>query len=332
MMTRLRQELCEKYGLQDDIKIKPDNRGMINSTFFIGEERVLTIFLNRSGNQVDLIAEIVRNDKSGLMPPIIESSFGPVIVIDNSPAIMWQRIDGKHFVRRDHSDKVAIPEEGHISIAQSFWSLHATLGRHTDQIGTKLGQVHYLPASESEYPAIEFSELPDFLQTGLIIEYLQAETLPLKYPSLVHHDMERQNFLHDEKGIVTGIVDADSFKRGDVLFEYCRCMMNFMFSDPDYKPAYADHYMRALIESSVINAEDVKVIPELIRAFVAKDLLDYCRYESNPPKTNLSQLTAIYDKCLVHVEAYFSSLSLPSLKNTMRMPVISAPSPKPTGP
>jgi hypothetical protein len=78
-----------------------------------------------------------------------------------------------------------------------------------------------------------------------------------------------------------------------------------MFFDPAYKPEYADIYMKALLGSCQICPSDIELIPDLIKAFIAKDLLDYCRYD-NPPKTDLSRLTTIYDGCLERVNEYFA--------------------------
>ena len=308
MQEATRHSLTESYNLAAGFSSRQDTRGMMNETWFIGEKAVLTIFQNRTPAQVSLIADIVLHDNSGLMPEIIKAKAGSVSNVGGFPAIMWKRFDGNHYVRRDHSKKIAIPETGHTSIADAFWKLHSSLNLYAE-VGEQLGRVNYLPSPETGEPVISYSELPTFLQIGLIADYLKADALPLKYPALVHHDMERQNFLHDDTGKVTGIVDADSFKKGDLLFEYTRCMMNFMFSDPEYKPQYADHYMRALEKFGMIDPEDISLIPELVRAFIAKDLLDYCRYD-HPPKTNLSHLSAIYDSCLQNVEKYFDGFSL----------------------
>ena len=332
MQDATRHSLTESYNLSAGFAARQDSRGMMNETWFVGDKGVLTIFKNRTPAQVSLIADIVLQDQSGLMPEIIKAKAGPVSLIGGSPAILWKRFDGNHFVRRDHSDKMAIPETGHASIADAFWKLHASLNQYPD-VGEQLGRVNYLPSPESGEPVIAYSELPGFLQTGLIGDYLKGDALPLKYPALVHHDMERQNFLHDDTGKVTGIVDADSFKKGDLLFEYTRCMMNFMFSDPEYKPEYADHYMRALAKSGMVDPEDISLIPKLVRAFIAKDLLDYCRYD-HPPKTNLSRLTAIYDNCLKHVDSYFETFSLSAVMRSGDQPSItpSAPLIKQGGP
>lgn len=323
----LRKALSISYGLAENFSLCAENRGMINDTLYVDQDKVLTIFKNRSVEQASLIAEVVQSDQSGLLPPLVKAKNGAVVIIDGSPAIMWQRICGSHYVWQDHSNKLAIPEAGHISIAKAFWALHASLARSSDLVGNRLGVVHYLPAPEAGDPHIDYATLPSFLQRPSIVSYLQAEALPLKYSTLVHHDMERQNFLHAADGEVVAIVDADSFKRGDLLFEYCRCMMNFMFSDPNYKPIYADHYMGALLDAGLVDPEDIRLIPELIDAFIAKDLLDYCRYESNPPKTNLSQLCTIYDICRGRVEAYFSDFSIPDLSRSecTTFPIIPEP-------
>jgi hypothetical protein len=192
------------------------------------------------------------------------------------------RIKGNHFVGRDHGDKEPIPEAGHISIAEAFWELHAYLNENASQT-PRLGRMVYAGRTPKEPADLAFGDLPDCLRKAYIAEYLETIKLPLKYPTLLHKDFERQNLLHLNSGIVSGIVDADSLMEGDLLFEYGHVMMNFVFSDPAYTPRYAKHYINAMLRHELVKRDDIALMPSLIRSFAAKDLVDYYRSDENPP-------------------------------------------------
>lgn len=301
-------QIFDLYDVSQTSDLYRDHRGMINETWFVGEDAVLTIFQNRSFEEVKLISEIVQNDQSDLLPKIIIGKNGPVGVLLDRPVIMWKRIPGKHYVGIDHSQKEAIPEAAHASIAKAFWCLHGYLAKHLND-GAILGQITYLPSDTDQGADIDFYDLPGFLQKEYVADYFKTNSLPLKYLTLVHRDIERQNILHDSCGVVKGVVDADALMIGDLLFEYGHCMMNFLFSDPLYKSSCADVYMSELKKSGLIRPEDLKLLPQLIRFFAAKDLVDYHRLD-HPPKTDLFRLSAIYDIGLKRMDDYFSSQPL----------------------
>ncbi len=303
-----REELLKSYDLPPAVEIRQDRRGMINETFFVGEDRVLTVFRLRLEAQARIIVDIVRRDPTGLFPRVVNGRTGPVTTIGGKPAVMWWRINGKHFVGRDHGDKEPIPEVGHISVAESFWELHSYLNENADQ-ASRLGRMVYAGRSVRAPADLALSDLPACLRKPYIAEYLEAIDLPLKYPTLLHRDFERQNLLHLKSGMVSGIVDADSLMEGDLLFEYGHAMMNFVFSDPTYVPRHAGHYIDAMLRHGLVDREDIALMPRLIRSFAAKDLVDYYRYDETPPKTDLARLSAIYDRALGRVEGFFRELS-----------------------
>ena len=115
--------------------------------------------------------------------------------------------------------------------------------------------------------------------------------------------------LNAPDGKVTGIVDADALIMGDLLFEYAHCMTNFVFSDPQYQPRHADLYIAALKKAKAVDPDDIRLLPDLIRFFAAKDLVDYFRYD-HPPRTDISRLAEIYDISLERVNRYFAGRSL----------------------
>jgi len=308
MSNKLRQFLFEHYGIVPDSTLRQDQRGMMNDTWFVAGDFVMTVFRSRPPLSVALVAAVVQNDESGLWPQIVVGKDGPVSMIGGKAAVMWQRLSGNHYVGRDHSNKIPIPASGQASIADSFWQLHASLDK-SRKVGPWLGQMNYIAPGALGQPDISFAELPVCLHKGYIADYLKTTTLPLHYPALVHRDFERQNVLNAPDGKVVGVVDSDALMMGDLLFEYAHCMMNFVFSDPQYRPAHADSYLKALEKAGIVSDKDKELLPVLIRAFAAKDLVDYYRYD-HPPKTDLSRLTAIYDMSLERVDSYFSGLSL----------------------
>ena len=310
MTETVREQLARNYEIPATAYLRQDQRGMMNDTWFVAGDFVMTVFRSRPVAEVALICSVVQNDNSGLLPRIILGKDGPVSMIDNKPAVMWQRFSGNHYVGRDHSNKTPIPEAGHASIADAFWRLHSSLS-HQKKVGEWLGQMNYIAPGALNQPDIPFAELPTCLQKDYIAEYMQTPSLPLRYPAFVHRDFERQNVLNAPDGKVTGVVDTDALMMGDLLFEYVHVMMNFVFTDPQYQPSYANHYMKALTKAGMVDREDIALMPVLLRAFAAKDLVDYYRYD-HPPKTDLSRLSEMYDMSLKRAENYFSSLSLPA--------------------
>ncbi len=309
MTESMREHLARTYDIPASSYLRQDQRGMMNDTWFVTGDFVMTVFRSRPPVEVALICSVVQNDKSDLLPRIVLGKDGPVSIIDGKAAVMWQRFTGNHYVGRDHSNKTPISETGHISIADAFWRLHASLAKQRN-VGEWLGRMNYIAPGALNQPDIPFAELPACPHKDYIEEYLQTPSLPLRYPAFVHRDFERQNVLNAPDGKVTGVVDTDALMMGDLLFEYVHVMMNFVFTDPQYQPRHANHYMKALTKSGMIEREDVALMPTLLRAFAAKDLVDYFRYD-HPPKTDLSRLADIYDISLTRAESYFSSLSLP---------------------
>jgi hypothetical protein len=121
--------------------------------------------------------------------------------------------------------------------------------------------------------------------------------------------MERHNLLHDDAGKVVGVVDMDAIMGGDILFEYGHLMMNFTFTDTAYKDSHADHYIEALKNAEVVAAEDISLLPSIIRAFAAEDLLYYLQNDSLR-RTDLCQLAEIYQLGVQRSTDYFANLSL----------------------
>lgn len=318
MTDAIRKTLFEDYGLLPDIKLRQDHRGMMNDTWFVADDYVMTIFRKRPTSEVELLIGVVNKDKSGLLPKIVSNNKGSLSIIESKAAVLWERFPGSHYVGHDHSQKGAIPEEGHISIADAFWRLHASLSEHS-HVAELLGQRIYTVPGAFDHHGVVFEDLPDCLKKPFIEEYLQTSSLPMRYPAFIHHDYERQNVLHASDGKVTGVVDADALMKGDLLFEYVHCMMNFMFSDPQYQPRYADYYMDALAKSGMVRNDEITLMPEMLRAYVAKDLIAYHVYD-HPPKTDLSRLAEIYDISLKHADSYFSSLLVPAPRRPLNDP------------
>lgn len=301
------KEVAEQYSVRLPSHITGDTRGAVNKTFFLGREYVLTIFQNRKPDEVIAISEIVRRDSSGLLPKIVGSNKGPISFVSGKPAILWHRINGRHYVGVDHSRKRPIPSIVHAEIARSYWALHSSLAK-SQHIGKCLGEMSYVDVMRSAQETYKPNVLPQLLQKDFVADYLETTHLPLKYKALVHSDMERHNLLHGKSGNIAGIVDVDSILTGDLLFEYAHLMMNQVFTDPSYKASDADLYINALIDAKMIDNEDVSLLPSMVRLFAAEDIL-YYHQNDRSQKTNLSLLVKIYEQGLVRASDFFSARS-----------------------
>jgi nicotinic acid mononucleotide adenylyltransferase len=302
------EELSNRYMLTFPSIINSDQRGSINQTWFIGTDFVLTIFQNRTYAEVEAVSKIVERDTSGLLPKAINGNTGPVCVIHGKPAILWHHIHGLHLVEQDHSQKIAVPEAAHSDIAESFWKIHAALNGSFDLI-PDLGVMDYQAIMKETQAKVGIAQLPEYLRRDFVLGYLQTSELPLKYPALVHTDMERHNLLHDRQGKVLGVVDVDAIMGGDILYEYAHLMMNFVFTDPAYKTSCVDAYLEELNSAGMVKAEDISLLPAMIRLFAAEDLLYYHQHDQTA-KTDLSRLAAIYETAIERADSYFVNLNL----------------------
>jgi hypothetical protein len=300
MMETIKKHLHDAYGhiLQ---AAYCDERGKINETWFIDNEHVLTIFCKRDFSQIQKIAYLSINSGHGLFPKAVEGNNGHVSILNDKPCILWNRIHGKHFVGLDESKKAAIPFPAHKNIAESFWKVHKGLASYKS-LGESLGSINYAENMNTTQQEINFTNLPDYLQRDFIDEYLHAASLPLKYPALIHSDMERHNLLHRSNGEVAGVVDLDSILMGDLFFEYAHFMMNFVLTDPSCEPRLIKIYIAALIDSKMIAPDDLALLPLLVRLFAAEDLIFY---HKNPRPINLSLLSNLYQTAIEKIEQYF---------------------------
>jgi Ser/Thr protein kinase RdoA (MazF antagonist) len=302
------ERLSELYDLALPDAIQGDQRGAVNQTLFVGDDFVLTIFRNRTFEQVELIGAITQQDDSNLLPQPIQSKNGLVSEIDGKPAILWKRIHGSHYVGTDHSDKLPLSDIGHQEVASAFWRLHSSLSKHSNE-ADRLGVMDYGSFMIEAQDKVKIAALPDFMHRGFVLDYLASEPLPQKYPALVHTDMERHNILHDTSGHVTGIVDVDAIMSGDLLFEYAHVMMNYLFTDPDYAPSKADWYIEAMMDAGRIQSKDFILLPKVIRSFAAEDLFYYLHNDVSR-KTDLERLSQIYEVGVQRMDSYFADLRL----------------------
>jgi hypothetical protein len=296
-----------RYGISPASPLRQGHMGIMNETWFVRDDLVMTIFLRRPLVEVKLICDVVQNDTSGLLPRILVGNHGPVAIVGGKAGVMLQRVPGNHYVGSDHSEKIPMPESAHRSIAESFWLLHGYLSGKS-AIGERLGEINYSASDRLISRGISFSQLPACLHKDYIADHLETPSPSLRYPTLVHHDFERQNVLHAPDGKVTGVVDADAFRMGDLLFEYVHCMMDFVLTDPQYQSSYLDHYITALRKAGMVRREHIALVPGLLRFFAARDLVNYYFYDQ-PPRTNLARLSAIYDTGLARADKYFSTFS-----------------------
>jgi hypothetical protein len=300
---RVRPHLEKSYNIPVSQNILRARSGTVNDTYFIGKDKALTIFKRRSPEQVAVIVNIANNDPSGLFPRPLRGPGGFVSMLAGRPGVLWARIKGVHYVEEDQSKLLPVPTGAHKYIASIFWKVNSYLAKWTNVSGP-LGGFDYEEMRRQAKTDTKFRDLPEYLRRDHVLDYLNDASVVLKYPALVHTDMERQNLVHRKSGEVVGVLDLDSVMSGDLLFEFGHYLMNWAFSDPAYKPGNADLYLEAMARSGMINTDDARLLPMILRWFAAEDLLFYFRNDKTH-KTDLARLSKTYDVALERADAYF---------------------------
>lgn len=296
------KELSEIYSFLSMPKVRQISNGIINRNYLVDEDYVLTIFRHRSVSHLTSISNILERNHSGLLPTPIISSLGTAVnTIDNTPSILFNKIQGRHFRQEGTRKKNALPNiESYRSVAKSFWTLHESLSTVPNP---NCGVIDYRSLShlfnEKSQP---LPRLPVFMQRGFILDFIATRNVPLMYPSLIHCDMERQNILHDENGLVTGVVDVDALLEGDILYEYAHCVMDFVLTDPEYTEKKLDIFMECAEESHLIKSQDLKFLPLLSSSFSAKVLMFMFLHEIDTKE--LEAMVNTYDLGIKRIQAY----------------------------
>lgn len=154
------------------------------------------------------------------------------------------------------------------------------------------------------------ASLPDIAKP--LGKYAPEEDVPqFTYPDLIHDDMERQNILSVDNAI-TGLVDLDSIRLGDKLYEYGHFMFNFVFCDPKADFATAALYIDELINAGMVNPKDIYSLYSYIYQFAISDVVDFQDLTQNPvlmqhAMIDMNLLVHQYDHALSFASNFFRS-------------------------
>lgn len=150
--------------------------------------------------------------------------------------------------------------------------------------------------------------IPSFAQP--LMKHSQgAKQADFIYRDLIHDDMERQNILSINDNI-TGLVDLDSIRTGDILYEFGHFIFNFVLCDPDANLSTIDLYINELIKAGIIDPKDIPSLYNCIFQFVISDILDFQRLTLNQTlnqhkQIDLELLVKQYDKALTLAADFF---------------------------
>lgn len=241
-------------------------RGLVNRNYELDKRFFLTIFRKRTADQLEAVAQMTHLTPTSIpLTRPIKGNNGHVLPLTSGPALLTPRLTGEHYLGHSHADKYPIPLELHRFLARFFWDFQSAI---------------------SETPHELKGQLPSSWKTDL----------PLHYPDIVHGDLERQNFLCSQ-GMVTGVVDLDAFRQGDVLYEFSHFLFNSVFCDPEYTSSKVDIYFNELVKVGRIDEVHLPMVYWYITDFSAKDFSGFIEL-SGSHEIDLKAILAHYTKAL----------------------------------
>lgn len=298
------QKVGSFYGISPVKKRVRNLRGLVNFTYELDDRYFLTIYQGWTAKELEVVSEIANglSDSIPLVRPV-QGQTGYATELKSGPALLCPRLEGIHFVNNLHTEKQPIPIELHRSLAKFFWEFQKGLSAAPDHLKTQLTRpsrvtIGQIPES--------FPDLAEPLE-----KYAPEDEAPeFMYPDLIHDDLERQNILSIGDKI-TGIVDLDSVRSGDILYEFGHFLFNNVFCDPNADNATAAVYIEELMRTEIVNPQDISAIYSYIYQFAISDIADFQDLIQNP-KTNqnisidLELLVRQYDIALSLAHEFFN--------------------------
>lgn len=285
--------LQDFYFLDPITKVLPETRGLINTTFYIypGDRRyTVTLFTSKNEAQVQQVAEVMLSLEELPIAKPISGRDGHVFTLYNLPAIVCPFLEGVSAVGRDHFLKVHIDDLTHRNVSRTFWGLHK-------QLRDFVGLGGNLPVSIDRSPEDSFElinrfiyqlDLPDNERKKIDDFNIRCQEGIDKNPQiservLVHSDFERQNILLSPEGMVSGIVDFDALRRGNLLYEFSHTLFNFVCCDPAPGVMAADIYREDFIRMGILPEDSLKKVYSQISRFCIEDLLGFLEIACRRP-------------------------------------------------
>jgi len=256
------------YDIGEVSRWRNNTRGLVNRSFEIDNRFFLTIYKNRTREELEADAQIANNMDTAI--PIARPKRGregySLQTLDG-PILLTPKLPGIHFVGTKHTDKHPIPEALHSSLATFYWRLQEGLSSAPDDLKAQLTN-----ASRETIGKMP-ERIPEIAKP--LEKYAPFQGIPaFKYPDLIHDDLERQNILSVD-GEITGVVDLDSIRSGDILYEFGHFLFNNVFCDPQATRSTAMFYIDTLKKAGIIRLEDIPSIYGHIYRFAVSDIVDF---------------------------------------------------------
>jgi hypothetical protein len=136
------------YSIGQITEAQPNLRGLTNTTYEIDHSYFITVYHERSSEELESLAEVVASIPPGIpLARPIQGEHGYTFMTGGRPALLTAKLPGVHFVGVAQSDKKPIPQQLHPAFAKMFWTLQAGLtGLPGDQ------KAHLVPYGRSPGP------------------------------------------------------------------------------------------------------------------------------------------------------------------------------------
>jgi len=187
-------------------------------------------------------------------------------------------------------------------LAVFFWEFQKRLSAVSHELKTRLES--YSVMNIGEVP----QQLPEIVEP-LMRHTINEDTPNFTYPDLIYDDLERQNLLSIDHTI-TGLVDLDSIRTGDILYEFGHFLFNFVLCDPEADYSIIDLYIDELIKAGVIDPQDVPAVYGHIFRFAISDVMEFQQLSQNPIRQqyrmiDMKLLIQQYDQALTLASSFF---------------------------
>lgn len=298
-----KQSICDYYEIDPVNKWSQNNQGLVNITYELDDEYFLTIHAQKIREQVEAIG-IIANEMENSIPITkpAKGKNGYSLKLNDGYTLLNPRLQGMHYVGIAHTNKYPIPLELHRSFAKFFWELQVKLSAVSQEIKKVLEASSVM--NTGTFPP----QIPNMAHP--LMKYSKGENnADFKYKDLIHDDMERQNILSIDNEI-TGLVDLDSLRSGDILYEFGHFLFNFVLCDPDADLTIIELYINEVIKAGIIKPKDLPSLYRCIFQFAISDIFEFERLSLNQTlkqhkDINLKLLVKQYDVALSLAAEFF---------------------------
>ena len=303
ILTHDTDAIKQYYDIGDVQNWRKNTRGLVNKTYEIDNQFFLTAYQKRSREELEAVAQIA-NGMDSSIPTVRPQRGRDGYSMDTveGHALLAPRLPGQHYVGRLHTDKYPIPEALHLELATFFWKLQGGLSAAPENLKDQLRSPSR--ATIGKMP----EQLPDIAKP--LERFGPSQGIPeYRYPDLVHGDLERQNILSGDN-TVTGVVDLDSIRAGDILYEYGHFLFNNVCCDPQADNSTAQVYIDTLRDSGRIDPRDIPSLYGHIYHFAVSDIVDFKdltdNYKGDPKDIiDLELLVTQYEQALQFASDFF---------------------------